>query len=91
VAIKNRKPYSYTSKNQIIAVKYEPYMRLIDGKILNIITGTLLSLVSLEKTRQKRATNFTRAIENLTLRKFGKKKLLPEEVIDILQNPEAEL
>jgi len=88
VAIKNRRPYSYTAKNQIIAVKYEPYMRLIDGKILNIITGTLLSL---EKTRQKRATNFTRAIENLTLRKFGKKKLLPEEVIDILQNPEAEL
>jgi len=73
--------------------------------------------VSLEKTRQKRAINFTRPIENLTVghitdvfnramdssdpllsslclrdrSKFGKKKLLPKEVIHILQNPDAEL
>lgn len=40
VTIKNLRTYSYTSINQIIVVKYESYMTLIDGKILNVITGT---------------------------------------------------
>lgn len=40
IQIKNLKNYIYTNKQNNVIVEYKPYMTLIDGKVLNVLTKT---------------------------------------------------
>ncbi|XP_050746028.1 uncharacterized protein LOC127011840 isoform X2 [Drosophila biarmipes] len=69
VEIENLNVLSYSYKSNIITVKYQTHMTLIDGKVLNIVTGTnscqSCPLCGAKPTQLLKTTDFNSPIFNV--------------------------